>query len=81
MIVTVIKFAVFAAIALISPRIIPGVKVRGAGSALLVALVFGIRGVGNWFSACGVLGCELGAEWHLAASRAGQDAAQPGEPR
>jgi len=33
------------------------------------------------FCVYGVVGRELGAEWHLAASRAGQDAAQPGEPR
>ncbi len=37
-----IEFIVYTAIAFVSPQIIPGVKVRGIGSALLVALVFGL---------------------------------------
>ena len=36
------QFIVFTAIAFVSPRLIPGVKVRGIGAALLVALVFGL---------------------------------------
>ncbi len=37
-----IKFIVFTLIALASPRIFPGIKVRGFGAAAAVALVFGL---------------------------------------
>lgn len=37
-----IKFVIFTAIAAVSPQIIPGIKVKGLGSAAAVALVFGI---------------------------------------
>lgn len=42
MISLILKFAVLTAVALVSPQIIPGVKVKGLSAALLVALVFGI---------------------------------------
>ena len=38
----VFEFLVFTAIAFVTPHIVPGVKVRGIGSAVLVALVFGV---------------------------------------
>jgi putative membrane protein len=37
-----LELVIYTAIAFVSPRIVPGVKVRGIGSAVLVALVFGL---------------------------------------
>ena len=37
-----VKFIVFTLIALISPHVFPGIKVKGFGAAAAVALVFGL---------------------------------------
>lgn len=38
----ILQFLIFTAIAFVTPQIVPGVKVRGISSAVLVALVFGL---------------------------------------
>lgn len=38
----IVSFIVFTVIALVSPQILPGIKVKGLGTAALVALVFGV---------------------------------------
>ena len=38
----IVELLAYTAIAFVSPHIVPGVKVRGIGAAVLVALVFGL---------------------------------------
>ncbi len=38
----IVSFVVFTLIALLSPQILPGIKVKGIGAAALVAIVFGL---------------------------------------
>lgn len=42
MIDLILTFALLTVVALVSPQIIPGVKVKGLSAALLVALIFGV---------------------------------------